>query len=144
MKFVGITTVVLFSTMPLFTMGRLLSSRDEDHQLIVKACFSLNGKNLSGNTVKCYDEDWGLDDYIGSGTTGEDGCATITSKADSWWESPDVYCNVYRKADDQKCFKGATSQQKDDVEILDYMDTEVTLRKKNCPCLDGVPGVWCW
>lgn len=70
---------------------------------------------LSGAQVKCYDEDTiGNDDHMGTGTTGSDGCVTISyttkkpkfGKACHGWDwcanNPDIYCRatkgIYYKA----------------------------------------------
>ena len=111
--------------------------------LLVKACFTLSGQPLKGNLVKCYDEDFGLDDFIGSGTTDANGCVTIESR-DTWYEKPDVYCNVHRKSSDQKCFLGSTTKTKDDVTIPNGYAAYVDLGTKGCLCLDGVAPLWCW
>merc|ERR1719433_1716201 len=64
-------------------------------------------RTLSGAKVNCYDEDTtAKDDHMGSGTTGSDGCVTIsyTTKNPSFWKAcrgwdwcanePDIYCHV--------------------------------------------------
>lgn len=144
-KFVSLVAAVL-SFMPLTAWGRLLRAKynQDSATLIVEACFTFAGKPLKGNYVKCYDEDYGLDDFIGSGTTDSDGCVTITN-SDKWYEKPDVYCNVYRKSSDQKCFSGSTSDTKNNVAIPDNWAASVTLEPKDCNCLDGTLfSHWCW
>jgi hypothetical protein len=66
-----------------------------------------NNEPISGANVKCWDDDYGSDDFMASGTTGADGCVTLnysnrsTSgwKCWKWWDScsskhPDIYCDV--------------------------------------------------
>ena len=60
--------------------------------------------------VKCYDKDPNKDDIMVEGFTGNDGCATLTYKKQSWdgWygvgnPTPDIYCTVNKVGFVQAC-----------------------------------------
>ena len=65
--------------------------------------------DLSGAIVKCYDEDFDADDFMGQGTTGSNGCVTVnySKRSPKWYspcngwdcagtghDNPDIYCEV--------------------------------------------------
>jgi len=61
---------------------------------------------ISNADVHCWDDDYDSDDFMTSGTTGQDGCVTLSYKNKPtgwkcwrWWDScasrqPDIYCEV--------------------------------------------------
>jgi hypothetical protein len=62
----------------------------------IKVCVD-KGEPVVGSTVSCYDEDFGTDDFMGSGNTDATGCVTVPATSSCPWDSssgPDIYCQA--------------------------------------------------
>ena len=78
-----------------------------DAAFTVNVCFTVGGKGVNNALVKCFDEDWGTDDRVGSDArTNSNGCVSVTDNQ-RWYERPDVYCQVFANGE---CFAGAVTR----------------------------------
>jgi hypothetical protein len=74
----------------------------------IKVCAAVDSVPVADATVRCWDDDLNSDDFMVSGTTDSNGCATLNyqTKSNGWWScgnwdgcsgwysNPDIFCEV--------------------------------------------------
>lgn len=103
----------------------------------VNVCFKMNGEGVENALVRCWDEDWGWDDYVGPEAgvrTDPNGCASLRDNQ-SWWERPDIYCEIIPNGE---CFAEFTTN----IEADHNTNENANLGTYDLPFDDNYCGDW--